>query len=375
MIARAPSVAPRSLLVVDDEKEIVAALRRQFRRDYDVLVAYSAEEGYAQMREREVQVILSDQCMPGMSGSEFFAKVEGEFPDAVRLMLTGYADIGAVIAAINEGRVFRYITKPWNPAELAAIVASAFERYERVRADRALAGELRALVASLEARLEEGSAALAASSERVRELERAQDELLGVVAHDVRDAIGLVLDHVRRLSAMPDPPAETLRTTLGRVERTSSLVLEAIDGRLDDASVRGGRLALRRRRVPVAEVLGEVVQRHAQRGRPRSIDVVWDGSRCPTEWTMDPDRVRQLLEHLIGDAIEVSPPGSTVRVEVARDGHDLSITVSDQGRGVAAEGLGPSICKSLVERHGGRIRAEREAGVGTRVVVTLPPAG
>ena len=86
-----------NLLVIDDETEIIKALRRQFRRSYHVHVANSAEEGYSVMEKAPISVIISDQRMPGMTGSQFFDRVKTEYPDAIRLLLTGYADIQAVI--------------------------------------------------------------------------------------------------------------------------------------------------------------------------------------------------------------------------------------------------------------------------------------
>src|SRR4051794_9437830 len=89
-------------LIIGDGEEILKALRRQFRQDYEVFTARSAKEALNTMMENSIHVVISDEQMPEMTGSEFFAQISNDFPDAVRLLLTGYADIKAVITAINE---------------------------------------------------------------------------------------------------------------------------------------------------------------------------------------------------------------------------------------------------------------------------------
>src|SRR3954469_8987107 len=82
------------------------------------------------LSREEVHVVMTDQRMPGVTGVEFLNKVRGDHPDAVRLLFTGYADIHAVIDAINQGNVYRYITKPWDPDELQSVIREACERYD-----------------------------------------------------------------------------------------------------------------------------------------------------------------------------------------------------------------------------------------------------
>ncbi len=150
-----------ALLIIDDEPEVLAALQRYFRRKYAVRIATSAEEGVRVLKESPVNVVISDQRMPGMKGTEFFRKIKEEHPDVVRMILTGYSDIDAVIAAINDGNIFRYITKPWNPEELDGIVREAFERYSLIRENRRLIRDLQDANVLLEGRVQERTLDLA----------------------------------------------------------------------------------------------------------------------------------------------------------------------------------------------------------------------
>src|SRR4029077_12400001 len=125
------SMKPRhTILVVDDEASVVKSVQALLRLDYRVLGGTTATEGQQLLLGEEVHVVMTDQRMPGITGVEFLHKVRGDHPDAVRLLFTGYADIRAVIEAINQGNVYRYITKPWDPDELQSVIREACERFD-----------------------------------------------------------------------------------------------------------------------------------------------------------------------------------------------------------------------------------------------------
>lgn len=122
------------MLVVDDEPDNLDLLYRTFRRDFDVLRAESGIDALSLLStEGEVAVIISDQRMPEMKGTEFLSKTVPEFPDTVRIILTGFTDVEDLVEAINAGQVYKYITKPWDPNELKAVVQRAAETYELLK--------------------------------------------------------------------------------------------------------------------------------------------------------------------------------------------------------------------------------------------------
>jgi PAS domain S-box-containing protein len=132
---------PRSdkvkVLYVDDEEGNLMAFRASFRRDFDIHVAQSAKDALAWLEDHEVQVVISDQRMPGMNGADFLSIVRSRWPKAVRLLLTGFSDLQAVVDAINLGGIHAYITKPWDPTDLKLRIEQAHEihvlREERER--------------------------------------------------------------------------------------------------------------------------------------------------------------------------------------------------------------------------------------------------
>jgi DNA-binding NtrC family response regulator len=131
------------ILVVDDEEEILFSLRGLLRQDFDRHTASSGAEALDIMRQRTIHVLLTDQRMPEMTGVELLEKSRGVCPEAVRIVFTGYADIKAVIDAINQGQIFRYLTKPWDPDELVAALRLGCEEYDRLTARRGLLLDVR----------------------------------------------------------------------------------------------------------------------------------------------------------------------------------------------------------------------------------------
>src|SRR5205807_3587807 len=133
-----------------------------------------AEEALKMLQNEEVNIVMTDQRMPEMTGVEFLRQVRGEHPDAIRLLFTGYADIKAVIDAINQGNVFRYITKPWDPDELLTIIRQAAEQFD-------LLVERKRLLAELQV--------------KNRELEQAnclKDAFIKVASHELRTPLTIV---------------------------------------------------------------------------------------------------------------------------------------------------------------------------------------
>lgn len=122
------------MLVVDDEPDNLDLLYRTFRRDFNVL---RAESGVVALEilatEGEVAVIISDQRMPEMKGTEFLSKTVPKFPDTMRIILTGFTDVEDLVEAINSGQVYKYITKPWDPNELKSVVQRAVETYDLLK--------------------------------------------------------------------------------------------------------------------------------------------------------------------------------------------------------------------------------------------------
>jgi response regulator RpfG family c-di-GMP phosphodiesterase len=167
---------PAKILCVDDEPNILSSLRRLFRgQGYQVLTAESGHAAVKVLEKETVDIVISDMRMPEMDGARFLACVRAHWPDTIRLLLTGYADIELIIDAINRGEVYRYINKPWDDNDILLVVRHALERRslerEKVRLEaltRKQNEELRALNLTLESRV----------ASRTAELRNMHDQLI-----------------------------------------------------------------------------------------------------------------------------------------------------------------------------------------------------
>lgn len=129
------------ILCVDDEEDNLLVFKSYFRKYYNIVTARSGEEALRLLKEHPVDLIVSDQRMPNMTGVEFFERIVDEYPDVIRIILTGYSDIQAVIDAINKGKVYHFATKPWDTDELKNILNNALEAYTLKMLNRRLVEE------------------------------------------------------------------------------------------------------------------------------------------------------------------------------------------------------------------------------------------
>lgn len=389
-----PTVVERNLLIIDDEIDILKALRRQFRQQYTIHIANSAAEGYEIMTQTPIQVIISDQRMPGMSGVEFFDRTKNEFPDAIRLLLTGYADIQSVIAAINDGNVFRYIAKPWDPEEIETIVREAFTKYQMIVENRRLLAQLTEANQFLEKRVRERTAELHAANTNLLRLNAEKDALMGMVAHDLRGPIGSIqmcAEFLRDLAPDQREHAEFI----GMIEDTARDAIYLINDLLDIAAIEAGRLVIERQEMVIEALIARVSHLNRFVGNHKGIRLVTEVETTLPKARLDPHRLEQVLNNLLSNAFKYSHANTTVHLRLWRHEHDLLIAVVDEGQGIAPEeidnlfkrfqrtstrptaaehstGLGLAICKRIVELHGGEINVQSVLGRGTTFTVRLP---
>jgi EAL domain-containing protein (putative c-di-GMP-specific phosphodiesterase class I)/CheY-like chemotaxis protein len=136
-IADIPSSGKQTLLIVDDEPNILNALSRLLRREgFQILTATSPLDAFEHLAKQPVQVILSDQRMPEMSGTEFFARVRQLYPETIRIVLTGYTDLDSVTGAINRGAIYKFLTKPWDDDQLREEIREAFRLAKEKQRDQ-----------------------------------------------------------------------------------------------------------------------------------------------------------------------------------------------------------------------------------------------
>jgi signal transduction histidine kinase len=382
----------RTLLVVDDEVDVLESLRHQFHRGYRVLTSVSGKQAIEILQQDEVELILTDQRMPGMSGDQFLREARRLKPDAIRMLFTGYADIQAVISAVNEGQIFRYILKPWDTVELEGIIRQAVDQYDLLAERKRLLTELQA--ANHE--LVQANAELA----RAGQLKTA---FIEVASHEFNTPITLVLG-LTELLRLSNPSRsgqedEILRQISGSGKQLSRLVTSMLTLlRAEDF-----RKTLARSPIDLADLIEKAADQVRLFTKARSIELETRVEETLGRFEIDADKISAVLINLLTNAIKFTPDGGSIELEARRVGDDRAeIVVNDRGVGLAPHelrhlfqpfftqidasrhssgdfgfckrglGLGLSIAKRFVEMHGGQIRAESRDGGGTQVAVVLP---
>jgi signal transduction histidine kinase len=381
-----------TLLFVDDEPDVIDSLRHQFHRSYRVLGCTSGKEAVQALETDEVDLILSDQRMPGMTGDQLLRRARELKPDTVRMLFTGYADIQAVINAVNEGHIFRYILKPWDSAELEGIIRQGVEQYDLLAERRRLINELQAT-----------NSQLVSANDELALAGKLKTAFIEVASHEFNTPINLVLGltELLRLSSTnrTDQELEILRQITASGRQLARLVSNMW------VLLRAQDFRTRLKTAPVNLV--ELIQRVIDQVRPflearhQRLTTELDDELGPFE--LDSDRISAVLINLITNAIKFTPDGGTIEL-VARPAPDqnVEILIADRGVGLDPEavkhafqpffteldpsrhssgdfgfnkrglGLGLSIAKSFVDMHGGTIAIESRDGGGTRITVRLP---
>ncbi len=193
-----------SLLLLDDEEQILNSLNRLLRKEYHIISFTSGQEALDYLADNSVQLIMTDMRMPAMDGAEFLALARAIQPDPIRILLTGYSDIDSTIKAVNDGGIYTYIAKPWNNEELKLILNKAADYYELKQDKQNLIenlaktnNKLAELNGSLEQKVKQRTNELQSSKQKLNENLTNQKELL----HDVLDMMAATIEFRTGLSA------------------------------------------------------------------------------------------------------------------------------------------------------------------------------
>jgi len=131
------------LLYVDDEVNNLISFKAAFRRDYKIFTAESGSEGRKILEQNNISIVITDQRMPFMTGVEFLESIVNDYPETIRILITGFSDIQAVIDAINKGRIYHYVQKPWDETYLRNIINNAFETHRLRRENKFMMEQLK----------------------------------------------------------------------------------------------------------------------------------------------------------------------------------------------------------------------------------------
>ena len=383
-----------TILVVDDEPDVVKSVQDLLRLEFKVLGATRAKAAMEIMRTEEVHVVMTDQRMPEITGVEFLRQIRGDYPEAIRLLFTGYADIRAVIDAINQGNVYRYITKPWDPEELETIIRQAVERYDLLVERRRLMENLQ--VSNKE--LENANTELS----RANELKRA---FIQVASHELRTPLTILLG-LEQLALQQTIESNPMRPLLIRMDSAGKRLQRIIDQLVKMLSAGTFDRALDRKPTDLAALLNDAAEDVRPFINLRKQDLAIEVPADLGSYDIEAAKIRDCVSHLLLNAVKFTPDGGKVTLAAARTpGGGVEIRVSDTGTGIDAScrarlfepfftgfdvshhssghyefgrrglGLGLSIARAFVEMHGGTIVCTSDVGKGSTFTITLPAQG
>lgn len=380
------------ILYVDDELHNLVTFKETFRKEYEIFTALSGDEGLNILRkEKDIALIITDQRMPNMTGIQFLEKTIPEFPDTIRMILTGFTDIEALIDAINTGQVYRYITKPWDENELRITLKRALEAYELSQQNKKLIEDLIRINKELDQKVEE----------RTRELKRAnerKDELLGMVAHDLRNSLTVIMNFADLLrKSLTGRANQREMKYLQIIYDSCHQALELIKDLLDIQAIESGKLKLTWIKIRLDSLLKENLEKNQYLASNKGIQLVSEIPENLPPVYGDPRRIHEVLDNLISNAIKFSYPESSIKIKATHRDDQIEVSVQDQGQGIRAEelgtlftkfgrtttkptqgetstGLGLAIAKKIVELHGGRIWADSVYEKGSTFTFSLPVA-
>jgi len=379
------------LLVVDDEPDLVQSVQDLLRFDYRVLGATRATEGLKIMEREPVQIVMTDQRMPEMTGVEFLKILRESYPDVTRLLFTAYADIEAVTDAINQGNVYRYISKPWEPHDLREVLRQAVEYHDLLAERKKLLTEL-----------QESNRQLEGVNQELRRANDLKKGFIRVASHELRTPLTIVLG-LSDLAQHSTEAGSQLRQWLERIHAGSLRLNERVDLMIKLLLADRFDRPLHPREVELADLLKKAAADVATFIEQRKQTLVLDLPEDLGTIHVEPGKLHDCVVQLLVNAVKFTPDAGSIHVSARRlpDG-GAEIAVTDTGVGMDAVslarvwdpfftrfdvsrhssgvfefdrrglGLGLSVVKAFVEMHGGRVRAQSEADKGSTFTIVLP---
>ena len=353
-----------TILCVDDEADNVDALERLLRTKYKVLKATSGQDALKVLDQNRVTLIISDQRMPKMTGVEFLSRSLKTHPDAIRILLTGYADIEVVIEAINSGQIYRYVNKPWDPVDLVNTVDKAVERYE-------LGQELR-----------EKNQALQAALDELQTLDQAKNQFMVLVNHELKTPLTTML-------SFTDLLAETKldldqQRYLSRVKTAALRLQDMINDSLELVSAETQQTKLDLRSISSKATINDSLVTEQIQKILNDRNVTLDFQVENQKFFADEKILRNIMRRLLHNAAKFADQDSVVRVQAESQGNGmLRVAIENQTANGAkldtnkvqallkpftlnentlnhsvGTGLGLSICNALLKLHHSKLEIE-----------------
>ncbi|MHC1712217.1 MAG: response regulator [Solidesulfovibrio sp.] len=360
------------ILFVDDDQSVLDSLRRSLCRSYDLVTACGPLEGLAALKEQgPFAVVVSDLRMPDMDGVAFLKKSKETMPSAISIMLTGHGDLTTAMAAVNEGHIFRFLTKPCPIPALSHALDAALEQY------RMAASEKQLLRITLE------------NSRLKEDVER-------IMRHDLKSPLTSIIS-LPQVLRLADNLDDEQREMLSLIEDAGYMVLSMVNMSTALFKMERGQYVLEPADVDLVPVIRKILSVHADSAlsHKQTLELSINGAPCSAdgEFLVRGEELLcySMLANLVGNAVEASPNCARVSIDLRREGGMAIIAIGNKGA-VPLEirdrffekyatagkskgtGLGTYSALLIAKAHGGTIAMQTDDATGTVVTVALPAA-
>lgn len=389
------------ILCVDDEQIVLNSLKKQlkvgFDKDFMVEVAESGEEAlqlFKELKEEgyKIPILISDYSMPGMKGDELLKYIFKLSPKTMSILLTGQASVESVRYAVNHGNLFRYLVKPWFAEELITTIKQAYKTYSQEKEILRQHKELFALNTQLEQKVAERTKELAKKNEELQEMNEEKDNLMGVVAHDLKSPLNQIRGIMEVLDLLGNLNSEQrnfLNIAHQIIANGENLIRDILD--INAFEHQESKLALVETKLN--EVVLVTVENFKQEAQKKDIEILFEYDK---EIAFQTDRrfIERILNNLLSNAIKFSPRDRKIYVKTWEIEGKVHFYVKDEGQGMTDDdksklfkkfqklsarptagenstGLGLSIIKALVDKLQGEIKVESKVGIGTTFEIIL----
>jgi two-component system sensor histidine kinase/response regulator len=370
-----------NILVIDDNHGLRQGCRRALERHgYRVDLATTGQEGLSKVLADDFDVILLDVVMPDIGGIELMRHIRAHRPNAICIVVTGYASVELAVQAMKLG-AYDFLAKPFSDDNLLRAVEHALDK----RLMQQEAGRTQPA--------EDVTGLLARQKVMPDELEEARSAYMRKVAHELRAPIAAIRSFLTVILQGYATPEKTREWQQRAAERSDDL-LRLVDDLLNLARLSDPKATSAPEMVSVEEILKDVLALHAPEAEEKGIRLRVEPQRCGMILA-DPLHIKQLWTNLLSNAIKYTPPGGQVTVRLFLERGTIVGVVKDTGIGIAEEdlphlfeefyrteqakaltqhgtGLGLSIVKQIVQQYGGRVTVESELGRGTQFTFRLP---
>ncbi len=353
-----------NVLYIDDEDNNLKSFRATLRREFNVFTALDGLEGLKIAAEEEIHVVIADQRMPGMTGTEFFEKMVDINPDPIRILLTGYSDISSVIDAINKGEVYRFIDKPWNIEQIKNSIKNAADLFFMRKE-------------------------LKDKNEKLAKLHSEMNKFVYSLSHELRGPL-MSIAGVAKLAKMELDNPKTLEYFD---------MIESSTGKLDDYIFkmldfyRSTKIDHKISLIDFEEIMGQQMKAYEEKFGLEDFDIKVEVKQ-DQKFLCDDSKIRVILNNLFSNCVQFQAEDKDekfIRLSIETNESEATIIIEDNGIGIddkyiqdvfnlftrAAQqnvgtGLGLYMVREAVVQLGGDINIDSKLGEGTKVTVTLP---